>query len=368
MKDKEIALPTDASSSSVKKTSEATSTVTSVTTSMVSSIVRSEQVVKSPAQSTTSQWHITEDISYELIPIIDASEELNANFNVIAANVDENANVDQNANVDEDTNVENESIQDIEAMIYPKRLSDADLHGLWKYDIFSATHVLINDYFTPISIMENNGKKSIEFYCNYCRYAGKDFRKITCLTGINSNMKKHLRKHPTAQHSFLNEVAKKTSKKSQKSTVSRSGNNQALQFAKEELDAEMCRYVVSEKLPIAKIQSENLRRLLSFMVYGKNRPKTKMGKPKLEGMNFIVRQTATKKINMWQLKHKQDLKDLIAEEKYFGSALDIWSCKSRSFMAVSLSYIENFEKKNNFLSHVVNSKTESMTQMPSTLC
>lgn len=180
-----------------------------------------------------------------------------------------------------------------------------------------------------MSCSENNGVIAKCSECNKNKLGS--FKTI-------ANFKLHFQRvHPKAYAQLENSNV--PNEEIKKPTIKNTINKKGVNVSKEDVDAAIIRFTVQDMQPFSRTETAAFQNLIAVC----------LGYPNITEFpfKFMSERTVKRKIFNLYDEHVKDLEKTLSKQKWFSLTMDIWSCKNRSFFAVSIHYIDDktFEQK-----------------------
>lgn len=284
---------------------------------------------------TKFEWTITTDdenensISMETVP---QNNEITYEISESSSLNKENEHVHVHAHTVNTTGIIQNPIQ--QSQIQPSLLSSRENLTINDSQARVPKYVNVHPLFT---------KKHFEFVC--C--SGNDVVIAKCskcnknrqgsFTSI-SNFKLHLErvhKDVYAQLENSNVHNKEIKKLSKNNSINKRGVN----VSQEDVDAAIIRFIIQDMQPFSRTETAAFQNLIAVC----------LGYPNITEFpfKFMSERTVKRKIFNLYDEHVKDLEKTLSMQKWFSLTMDIWSCKNRSYLAVSIHYIDDktFERK-----------------------
>lgn len=118
-----------------------------------------------------------------------------------------------------------------------------------------------------------------------------------------------------------------------KPTRKNSINKKGVNVSKEYVDAAIIRFIIQDMQPFSRTETAAFQNLIAVC----------LGYPNITEFpfKFMSERTVRRKIFISYDKHVKDVEKILSMQKWFSLTMDIWSCKNRSYVAVSIHYIDD---------------------------
>lgn len=252
---------------------------------------------------------IDEDDEMEYVP-----DGLYDSNSVISSRIDRNSNSNSNSQTQLENSIPRDNLtmdDSIEAKI-PK---------------FVNTHPLFTKkYFQFVNCIGDN----VTAICNSCNQSRRG------LSTTSSNFSTHLqRKHPEVYKQL--EKSKSTNNKGTKKQLKTN-------VTKENIENAIIRFIIQDLQPFMRTETAAFRNLIAVCL-----GYTNMNEAELP-FNLMSERTVKRKISDLYDEHVKNLEKTLSKQRWFCLTMDIWSCKNRSFLGVSIHYIdEQTFERNSFV-------------------
>ncbi|XP_031632092.1 uncharacterized protein LOC116346286 isoform X2 [Contarinia nasturtii] len=157
---------------------------------------------------------------------------------------------------------------------------------------------------------------------------------LTIKVGSNSNLKAHLKRMHTNLYEELKNVY------DDQKMIETDGERKA---KRDEIQDLILKFVIKERLPLQKVESKHLNRLIEFCLNGRRDVNKNKNDESSKPTCFLTRKVARQKIRNFSIENRTRIKERLKAIKFISATSDIWSSNNRSYIAVSTHYI-NTEK------------------------
>ena len=180
-------------------------------------------------------------------------------------------------------------------------------------------------------IIERKENGHITAKCQHCKES------IGANKGVTSNFFTHLkRKHPSVYESYQN--AKKAKSLGGAQPIDEFAKNSSKYTLRKRCTQAEATKVISEMivdsgLPLTLTERKSFRKMVQTLSGG--------------DCHSISRKTLKKEVDKSYVQHSENIKEALKGVEFFCTTADIWSTRTRSFMGMTLHYIDpnTFERK-----------------------